>query len=113
MDCLFCKIAQKSIPSHLVYEDDDLVAFDDIRPRAPVHQLIIPRKHIATINELSASDASLVGKMVVVAKQLAEAAAIADSGYRLVFNCNQAGGQEVYHIHLHMLGGRDMAWPPG
>jgi len=113
MECLFCKIAQKIVPSTMVYEDDDVVAFNDIHPRAPIHQLIIPRKHIATLNELSTSDAALVGKMIVTAKQLAVAAHIADSGYRLVFNCNKAAGQEVYHIHLHVLGGRDMTWPPG
>ncbi len=113
MDCIFCKIANKSIPSEIVYEDDALVAFNDIRPRAPTHQLIIPKKHIATVNDVRPEDAGLVGQMILVAQKLAKDSKHAEKGYRLVFNCNTAGGQEVYHLHLHLLAGRQMTWPPG
>jgi histidine triad (HIT) family protein len=113
MDCIFCKIAKKTIPSTIVYEDDALVAFNDIHPRAPTHQLIIPKKHIATVNDVCLEDAGLIGQMVLVAKKLAKESAHAENGYRLVFNCNAAGGQEVYHLHLHLLAGRQMTWPPG
>lgn len=113
MDCLFCKIVSGQINSHIVYEDDDILAFDDIAPKAPIHQLIIPKKHIATLNDLEQSDQALVGKMLLVATQLAKQYNIADAGYRTLFNCNKDGGQEVYHIHLHLLGGRALSWPPG
>lgn len=113
MDCLFCKIANKEIDSDIVYEDDQVVAFKDINPQAPIHLLIIPRKHIATINDLQPEDKPLTGHMLAVGQQLAQQLNIADDGYRLLFNCNQAGGQMVYHIHLHLLGGRQMTWPPG
>lgn len=113
MDCLFCRIAKGKIPAQIVYADDDLVAFKDIQPQAPTHLLIIPREHIATINDIHSDQASLLGKMVLKAKHLAKENALADSGYRLVFNVNSGGGQAVYHIHLHLLGGRQMTWPPG
>lgn len=113
MDCLFCKIADRSIDSHIIYEDDQVVAFDDIRPQAPHHSLIIPKKHISTVNDLENEDAALIGHMVLIAKQLAKDLGVAESGYRLLFNCNRYGGQEVYHLHLHLLAGRQMHWPPG
>ncbi len=113
MDCLFCNIIAGEIPASVVYEDDALLAFHDIRPQAPFHVLIIPKRHIATINELQNVDAHLVGSMILCAKKLAKQAQIDEQGYRLVFNINSGGGQEVYHIHLHLLGGRQMTWPPG
>jgi histidine triad (HIT) family protein len=113
MDCLFCKIANKILPSDIVYEDDLLIAFNDIHPKAPIHQLIIPRKHIATINEITEDDVTLIGRLHLTAKQLAKQQDVDTTGYRLVMNCNKQGGQEVYHIHLHLLAKRQMTWPPG
>lgn len=112
-DCLFCKIAAGEFNTEFLYSDEQIVAFRDIHPQAPTHVLIIPRKHIATINDVDDDDAALVGKMVLVAKKVAKECGLAESGYRLVFNCNEDGGQEVFHIHLHLLGGRAMQWPPG
>lgn len=112
-DCLFCKIVDGEIPASTVYEDEHVLAFNDINPVAPVHQLIIPKKHIATLNDLHSSDAELVGKMYLVATQLAEQAGLSKDGYRTVMNCGAAAGQTVFHIHLHLLGGRSMSWPPG
>jgi len=112
-DCLFCKIAAGEFNTEFLYSDEQIVAFRDIHPQAPTHVLIIPRKHIATINDVNDDDAALVGKMVLVAKKVARELDIAESGYRLVFNCNEDGGQEVFHIHLHLLAGRAMQWPPG
>lgn len=113
MTCLFCQISHKTLPAPLVFEDTDLIAVSDIRPQAPVHLLIIPKQHIATLNDLSVNEAPLVGKMVLCAQQLAIKYQIHETGYRLVFNANADGGQTVYHIHLHLLGGRSMTWPPG
>jgi histidine triad (HIT) family protein len=113
MDCIFCKINAKEIPSDIVYEDDRLVAFRDINPQAPSHVLIIPRQHIATLNDLSADDSELISHMVLTATYLAQQLGLASDGYRLVWNCNRHGGQDVFHIHLHLLGGRTMHWPPG
>lgn len=113
MNCLFCKIAKGEIPATVVFEDDDIMAFRDIRPQAPTHLLVIPKRHIATINDTADTDAQLLGNMVLRAKKLAECEGFSDIGYRLVFNINSGGGQEVYHIHLHLLGGRQMTWPPG
>ena len=113
MDCLFCKIVSKQIDSNIIFEDDNIMAMHDINPQAPVHLLIIPKKHISTINEVQIEDTALVGQMVFVAKQLATELNIDTLGYRLVFNVNNLGGQEIYHIHLHLLGGRQMTWPPG
>ena len=107
-DCLFCKIANHDIPSDIVYEDERVVAFNDINPQAPVHLLIIPRKHISTINDIETADESLVGYLVSVAKKLAEKNDLSEPGYRIVMNCNQQGGQTVFHIHLHLLGGRQL-----
>ena len=113
-DCIFCKIAGKEIQSDMVFEDDEVVAFRDINPQAPVHIQIIPKKHIERVLEIeSPEDQALAGKLVSIAGQIAKKEGIADSGYRLVFNCNQDAGQEVFHIHLHLLGGRAMTWPPG
>jgi histidine triad (HIT) family protein len=113
MDCIFCQIVAKKIPAKLLFEDEDIIAFDDINPRAPIHKLIIPKKHIATINDLANEDYAVVGNMIKVAKGLAQDFGVTESGYRLVFNCNKGAGQEVYHIHLHLLGGRNLTWPPG
>ncbi|GAB4192182.1 MAG: histidine triad nucleotide-binding protein [Calditrichia bacterium] len=113
MDCLFCKIVNKELNASIIYEDDDVVAFHDINPQAPVHVLIIPKKHISTINDLDEADISLTGKIVYTAKKLAASLGIDEDGYRILFNCNRLGGQHVYHIHLHILGGRQMQWPPG
>jgi histidine triad (HIT) family protein len=112
-DCLFCKIINKEIPSEVVYEDDDLLAFNDIDPKAPTHVLIIPKKHITTMNDLTEKDNALIGQMFQAAKHIAKEKGLAEDGYRVVMNCNKKGGQAVYHIHLHLLGGRQMTWPPG
>lgn len=113
MDCLFCSIAAKKIPATITYEDEHVVAFEDINPKAPIHNLIIPRKHIATINDLTDEDYPLVGHLYKVAKQIAHNLDIQEIGYRTVMNCNKGAGQEVFHIHLHFLGGLDLQWPPG
>jgi len=112
-ETIFTKIINKEIPAKIEYEDDEILAFADINPQAPVHILIIPKKPVATLNDLTPDDAELTGKIILVAKKLAKEKGIAESGYRLVFNCNRDGGQEVYHIHCHLLGGRTMQWPPG
>lgn len=113
MDCLFCNIVEKTIPSKIAFEDDQVMVFHDIRPQAPVHLLTIPKQHIATINDVTENLRALVGHMVYAAQSVAKQLGLADDGYRLVFNVNGKGGQEVYHIHLHLLGGRQMTWPPG
>ncbi|MDY0190384.1 MAG: histidine triad nucleotide-binding protein [Desulfuromonas sp.] len=111
--CLFCKIADGTIATEKVYEDEQVVAFNDIDPQAPVHILIIPRKHIARIIDITPEDSALIGHIHQVAVSLAEKFNIAADGFRLVNNCNEYGGQAVYHIHFHLLGGRKMGWPPG
>jgi len=111
--CIFCKIAAGDIPSEFVYEDDQVLAFRDLNPQAPLHVLVIPRKHIATLNDLTPEDEQLVGRMYRAARQVAKDAGLDERGYRTVMNCNSEGGQSVYHIHLHVLGGRAMQWPPG
>ena len=111
-DCLFCKIGDKKIPSNMVHEDESFFAIRDINPQAPVHLLIIPRKHVAKISDLSGSDDKLVGCMILLAKKLAADEKIED-GFRLVLNNGSQAGQSVFHIHLHLLGGRKMTWPPG
>ena len=110
MECLFCKIASGEMPANIIYQDDEIIAFDDIYPKTPYHKLIIPRKHIATVNNLLPEDADLVGRMVLVAQKIATELAIATSGYRLVINCNKDGGQAVYHLHVHLLGGCPIPW---
>lgn len=112
-DTLFAKIAAGEVPADIVYEDEDVVAFRDIEPQASTHVLVIPRKPIPTINDLEPEDAQLVGKLFLAAKKIAKAEGIADAGYRVVINCNAGAGQTVYHLHLHLLGGRPMRWPPG
>ncbi len=112
-DCLFCKIVDGQIPGAIVYKDDRLVAFKDINPQAPMHVLIVPRRHIATLNDLTENDDGIVGEMIRRAAALAAEHGHADSGYRTVLNCNEGAGQSVFHIHLHVLGGRRMGWPPG
>ncbi len=112
MGCLFCKIVTGDIPATIIFEDEQVIAFRDIRPQAPSHLLIIPRKHIPTINESRIDDKELIGHMILCAKDVAAQENLTN-GYRLVFNVNADGGQEVYHIHLHVLGGRQMTWPPG
>jgi len=110
-DCLFCKMVAGDIKPDAVFEDDHVLAFRDINPQAPVHILIIPKRHIATLNDLD--DAALGGKLLQTAADLAKQEGIAEAGYRTLFNCNHNGGQAVYHLHLHLLGGRQMTWPPG
>ncbi|MGD7036541.1 histidine triad nucleotide-binding protein [Methylotuvimicrobium buryatense] len=110
-DCLFCKMVSGEIKPDTVYEDDKVLAFRDIHPQAPVHILIIPKIHIATLNELD--DAGLAGHLLLTASKLAAQEGLAEDGYRTVINCNEHGGQAVYHLHLHLLGGRSMRWPPG
>ncbi len=113
MDCIFCKIIAKEIPAEIVHEDDQLLAFRDINAQAPQHLLIIPKQHIATLNDLSHNDSGLISHMVLTATKLAADLGLSEDGYRLVWNCNEQGGQEVFHIHLHLFGGRNMQWPPG
>ena len=112
-DCLFCKIINGEIPSKKVYEDDLVFAFEDINPVAPIHILIVPKKHIPTLNELGDEDTELIGKIVQTAKMIAADKGINEDGYRLIFNCQEKAGQTVFHIHLHILGGRTFGWPPG
>ncbi len=112
-DCLFCKIAAGEIPADVVMEGDDWVAFRDISPQAPTHILIITREHIATLNDVGADKAELLGRLFLAAAEIAAEEGIADDGYRTVLNCNAGAGQSVFHIHAHVLGGRAMGWPPG
>lgn len=112
-DCLFCKIVEGSIPAKKVHEDDVCVGFLDINPQAPTHALFVPRRHIATTNDLTVEDRELVGHLVLAAAKFARQQGFADTGYRTVMNCNRAAGQTVFHIHLHLLGGRELTWPPG
>ena len=113
IDCLFCKMVAGEIKPDVVYEDDEVLAFRDLNPQAPVHALVIPKQHLATLNELDASHAALMGKLFLAAKQIAEQEGLAQRGYRTVVNCNAEAGQSVYHVHLHLLAGRPMKWPPG
>ena len=113
MSSLFTKIINKEIPAEIIYEDNDVLAFNDINPQAPVHVLIIPKKEIKTINDIKVEDKEILGKIFLVAKKIAKKLNIDKTGYRTVFNCNEDGGQSVYHIHLHLLGGRKLNWPPG
>ncbi len=113
MTCFFCKIAEGEIPADIIFQSDDVIAFRDINPQAPTHALIIPKRHISTLNDLEEGDEHLVGSLFLAAKSLAIELGFAEDGYRTVFNCNPHGGQSVYHIHLHLLGGRQLGWPPG
>ena len=112
-DCLFCKMVSGAIKPNTVYEDDDVLAFRDINPQAPTHVLIVPKQHVSTINDLDTQTAGLFGKMMLAAAKVARQEGFAEQGYRTVMNCNEHGGQTVFHIHLHLLGGRPMGWPPG
>jgi histidine triad (HIT) family protein len=112
-DCLFCKFVRKEIPTRIVFEDDSCLAFDDINPKAPVHVLVIPKKHIVSINEMTFDDETLLGHLAFAAGQIARDKKIHESGYRTVINVGPDAAQSVFHVHLHLLGGRAMAWPPG
>ncbi len=113
MSCLFCRIIAGEIPGKFLHQDDRLVVLQDINPQAPLHVLVIPRKHVATLNDLSQEDDGLIGEMLRRAAIVAREHGVAESGYRAVFNCNREAGQTVFHIHLHVLGGRSLGWPPG
>ncbi len=112
-NCLFCKIIKKDIPATVVYEDNKVLGFDDIDPQAPVHCIFVPKQHIPTFNDITSDDISLVGSMLDAARKVAEEKGLSENGYRIVANCNKDAGQEVFHIHLHLLGGRKFSWPPG
>ncbi len=113
MDCIFCKIASKEIPSKIVFENERIIAFEDINPKAPTHILVIPKKHIPYIAEIKEEDIPLIGELIYIARKIAEEKGLDKDGYRLVFNNGKNAGQEVFHIHLHLLGGRKFGWPPG
>ena len=112
-NCLFCKIASGDIPAEIIFESERAIAFRDISPQAPLHAIIIPKKHIATINDIEVEDQLVVGSLFTAAKSIAEREGFSDQGYRTVMNCNADAGQTVFHIHLHLLGGRALGWPPG
>lgn len=112
-ECLFCKMANGQIKPDIVYENEAVLAFKDINPQAPVHVLVIPKKHIATLNDLEPNHEVLIGELYLTAKKVARQLGIADGGYRTVINCNADAGQTVFHLHLHVLGGRQLGWPPG
>lgn len=112
-DCIFCKIARHEVPSRIVFENERLLAFHDLFPAAPTHILLIPKTHYTTLNDVPASEAAVLGELMTTAAQIARDNDFADDGYRVVMNCNSDGGQSVYHIHLHLLAGRKLTWPPG
>ncbi|MFH1305278.1 MAG: histidine triad nucleotide-binding protein [Candidatus Omnitrophota bacterium] len=112
-NCLFCGIAAGEIPADIVYKDEEILAFRDIRPQAPVHVVLIPRRHVATLNDISGKDTAVLGRMFDVAREIAVGNNVAVEGYRIVVNCNKTAGQEVFHLHMHLLGGRKFSWPPG
>jgi len=113
MSCLFCKVSLGEIPASMVHQDEELIAFNDINPQAPMHVLVVPRRHVATVNDLTEADDALVGRMMRRAAAIASERGYGERGYRTIFNCNREAGQTVFHIHLHVLGGRGMGWPPG
>lgn len=113
MSCLFCKIIDREIPASIVFEDDRLLAFNDVNPQAPTHVLVVPKRHIATLNDLVPADDAIVGEMARRAAAIAKERGLSAGGFRTVFNTNGDAGQTVFHIHLHLLGGRSMTWPPG
>ena len=113
MSTIFAKIINKEIPADILFENERVLAFRDINPQAPVHYLVIPKKEIKTLNDIEETDKDLIGELFTVAKDIAEQEGIAENGYRIIVNCNEHGAQTVYHIHLHVLGGRQMGWPPG
>jgi len=112
-ECLFCRIAAGEIPAKIVFDDEKVVAFEDIKPQAPIHIIIIPRKHIPTVLDMGKDDRELVGHIHLVANQIAAEKSLTQDGFRLVTNCKKSAGQEIFHLHIHMLGGRDFGWPPG
>jgi histidine triad (HIT) family protein len=112
-DCLFCKIINREIPASIIYEDDAVVAFNDINPQGPTHVLVVPKRHIASLNDLAPEDDQIVGEVVRRAAAIAKDRGISGPGFRAVFNTNRDGGQTVFHIHLHLIGGRSLHWPPG
>ncbi len=112
-DCLFCKLINREIPADIVFESDTVFAFNDIEPEAPHHVLIVPKKHIPTLNDLTAEDSGIISELILAAARIARELKIDDSGYRILCNCNEDGGQLIFHLHLHLLGGRRMNWPPG
>jgi histidine triad (HIT) family protein len=112
-DCLFCRIIEREIPASIVYEDDRVLAFNDINPQAPTHVLVVPKRHIASLNDLQPGDDQIVGEVVRRAAAIAKERGISEHGFRTLFNTNREAGQTVFHIHLHLLGGRPMGWPPG
>jgi histidine triad (HIT) family protein len=112
-DCLFCKLRDGGIPAKITYRDDDVIAFVDVKPQAPLHELVIPTRHVATLSEATPEDAALLGKLMLIATQRARDQGFADSGFRVVMNAGKDAGQTVFHIHLHVLGGRPLSWPPG
>ena len=113
MSCLFCRIIDKEIPSKIIYENEQVLAFEDTNPQAPTHILVVPKKHISTSLEISGGDNELIGLMFQAANKIAKDRGVAERGFRLVMNSNQEAGQTVFHIHLHLLAGRRMSWPPG
>ena len=112
-DCIFCKIVARDIFASVVYDNDQVLAFRDIQPEAPVHVIIIPKRHIATLNDLTPADAELIGRLHLAARQVALELGVADSGYRTLINCNRDAGQYIFHVHMHLLAGRSLGWPPG
>ena len=112
-DCLFCKIRDGDIPADFVFQNDEVLAFNDVNPQAPTHLLIIPKKHLSTVNDVEEGDEIVMGKLFSAAKKIAAEKGLSDDGYRLVVNCNEGAGQTVFHIHMHLLAGRPMTWPPG
>jgi len=110
-DCLFCRIVRREIPAKVIHEDEHTLAFRDIDPKAPIHVLVIPKEHVATLND--ADDATLLGRLLLAAREIAAAEGVADAGYRTVVNCGAGAGQTVFHLHVHLLGGRNLSWPPG
>lgn len=112
-ECLFCKMVTREITPEIVYENDDVLAFKDINPQAPVHVLIVPKRHVSTINDIEPADAELIGRLFLAAKEVALQEGVGERGYRTLMNCNADGGQLVFHVHLHLLAGRRMGWPPG
>jgi histidine triad (HIT) family protein len=112
-NCIFCKIVSGAIKADIVYEDNEVIAFNDIKPQAPVHILIIPKRHISRLSDLESADADVFGKLAIAANVIARKKMVVETGFRLVANCNKDAGQEVFHIHMHLLGGRKFSWPPG
>ncbi|MBS4000212.1 MAG: histidine triad nucleotide-binding protein [Desulfobulbaceae bacterium] len=111
-ESIFTKIIKREIPANIVFENEEVIAFEDISPKAPVHILVVPKKHIATINDAGVEDAELLGKVILAAAEIAKSKGIAERGYRLVINCNEEGGQSVFHIHCHLIGGKKLSWNP-